>query len=149
MSLIVILAAALQMVIVILAAALLMPASAELAVRSLTMLKASARRATAPSPRRRTLGKLAAQDPVTLATAVAERYWRPLPCGGQITVLADMPLPAGLEPSDRRLGHVQLLARRQRPASAGQHLHAMHDLTRPLAVADTRARWKTTGTCSA
>ena len=38
-------------------------------------------------------------NPARLATAVAKRYWNATPCSGQITVLADMPLPAGLEPS--------------------------------------------------
>lgn len=38
-------------------------------------------------------------DPVTLAEAVAERYWRAVPCGGQVTVLADMPLVPGLDPT--------------------------------------------------
>lgn len=40
-----------------------------------------------------------APDPVTLATAVAERYWRAVPCGGQVTVLADRPLVPGLDPT--------------------------------------------------
>ncbi len=40
-----------------------------------------------------------APDPVTLATAVAERYWRAIPCGGQVTVLADRPLVPGLDPT--------------------------------------------------
>lgn len=42
---------------------------------------------------------LAGRGPVVLAVAVAERYWDAVPCDGQITVLADMPLPAGLDPT--------------------------------------------------
>ena len=41
----------------------------------------------------------ASSDPVLLATSVAERYWHAVPCGGQITVRAEAPLVAGLEPS--------------------------------------------------
>lgn len=43
--------------------------------------------------------RLAGRGPVVLAVAVAERYWGAVPCGGQMTVLADMPLPAGLDPT--------------------------------------------------
>lgn len=50
--------------------------------------RASARRVASGSP-----------DPVTLATAIAERFWRAVPCGGQVTVLADRPLFPGLDPS--------------------------------------------------
>ena len=42
---------------------------------------------------------LANLDPVALAIAVAERYWNAVPCGGQITVVADQPVPASLEPT--------------------------------------------------
>jgi Matrixin len=48
---------------------------------------------------KRTLGKLADSKPVTIATAVAKRFWGAVPCGGQIAVLADVPLPVGLEPT--------------------------------------------------
>jgi hypothetical protein len=34
-----------------------------------------------------------------LARVVAERYWGAVPCGGQVTVLSDQPLAAGLEPT--------------------------------------------------
>jgi hypothetical protein len=44
-------------------------------------------------------GKLASPDPVALATAVAERYWGEVPCGGQIAVFADRPLAPGLSPT--------------------------------------------------
>jgi Matrixin len=45
------------------------------------------------------LVKLARRGPAALATAVAERYWQAVPCGGQITVLANLPVPSGLDPS--------------------------------------------------
>ncbi len=59
---------------------------------------------TSPSPEhRRTLarsaaiGRLAASEPVRLATTLAERYWSAVPCAGQIAVRAEQPLAAGLE----------------------------------------------------
>jgi Matrixin len=42
-------------------------------------------------------GKLASRDPVALATAVAERFWGATPCGGQIAVLSERPLPPDLD----------------------------------------------------
>ena len=51
------------------------------------------------SLRQQALGKLPSRDPVVLATVVAERYWGAVPCGGQVTVLPDQPLAAGLEPT--------------------------------------------------
>jgi hypothetical protein len=41
--------------------------------------------------------KLAASDPVALATTLAERYWGAVPCAGQLTVRAQQPLATGLE----------------------------------------------------
>jgi hypothetical protein len=41
----------------------------------------------------------AGPDPVVLATAVAERFWGAVPCGGQITVHPYSPLVPGLSPS--------------------------------------------------
>jgi Matrixin len=40
-----------------------------------------------------------ASDPVALAVTVAERYWGSVPCGGQIALATDMPLPTGLDPT--------------------------------------------------
>ena len=125
---------------VVLATALLLPTSAGAHGRrprhphasSTTHRHASARRVAPEEP--------AGPDPVVLATAVAERFWGAVPCGGQITVLPYSPRGPRSEPLDRRLGHVQLLARAERPASAGRHLHAMHDLSRRLAVADAGGR---------
>jgi hypothetical protein len=51
------------------------------------------------SARRLGLSELASRDPVALAIAVAKRYWGAVPCGGQIAVLANMPLASGLDPS--------------------------------------------------
>jgi len=44
-------------------------------------------------------GELANRDPVALATAVAERFWEAVPCGGRIAVLAERPLARGLDPT--------------------------------------------------
>jgi hypothetical protein len=82
--------------IVILAAALLWPASAE-ANGDQHHASSVAHRQT--SARALALEKLASQDPVALATAVAERFWGAAPCGGEITVLANLPVPASLEPT--------------------------------------------------
>ena len=38
-------------------------------------------------------------DPVALAKTVALRFWGAVPCGGQITVLTERPLPRGLDPT--------------------------------------------------
>jgi hypothetical protein len=87
------------LLVVILAAAFFLPPSADArGERSHHPRGLSTTRHHATA-RRRTLGKLADSNPVILATTVAKRYWGAVPCGGQITVLADMPLPAGLGPS--------------------------------------------------
>lgn len=41
--------------------------------------------------------RLAARDPAGLATALAERYWGSVPCGGRLAVLTAQPLPAGTD----------------------------------------------------
>jgi hypothetical protein len=60
-------------------------------------------RAAAPhghtSLRQAAPARIAAIDPVVFATAVAERYWGAVPCGGQVSVLAAQPLVAGMEPT--------------------------------------------------
>jgi Matrixin len=48
---------------------------------------------------RSAVGPATTADPLVRALAVAERYWRAVPCGGRITVLADQPLAPGLDPS--------------------------------------------------
>jgi len=56
---------------------------------------------TATHPKRSaqqaSLEKLARRGPVALATAVAELYWHAVPCGGEITVLPNLPVPSSLE----------------------------------------------------
>ncbi len=42
------------------------------------------------------IAPVASRNPVTTATAIAERFWGATPCGGQITVAADSPLAPGL-----------------------------------------------------
>jgi Matrixin len=39
------------------------------------------------------------RDPVALAVTIAERYWGSVPCGGQITLATDMPVPSGMDPT--------------------------------------------------
>jgi matrixin len=81
-----------------LAAALLLPAAAQAHGAHTQPLRA--RQSGAPrhgSARRAALGRLAAGDPVALATTLAERFWGAVPCGGQIAVQAEQPLTAGLD----------------------------------------------------
>jgi hypothetical protein len=39
------------------------------------------------------------RDPLRTAAAIAEGYWGAIPCGGQITLIANRPLVTGLDPS--------------------------------------------------
>ena len=48
-------------------------------------------------PAARAVQHAKAPSPVSLATAVALRYWGVAPCKGQIEVLAKRPLPAGVD----------------------------------------------------
>jgi Matrixin len=75
---------------IILAAALLLPTSAD------AQRIPGHHHTPVPSA---VLARLASRNPVVRAIAVAERYWGAVPCGGQITVLDDMRVPAGLDPS--------------------------------------------------
>jgi hypothetical protein len=84
---------------VIFATALLLPASAGASGRRSAHPHASSTTHRHASARRVAPDKLAGPDPVVLATAVAERYWGAVPCGGQITVLAYNPLAPGLSPT--------------------------------------------------
>ena len=81
---------------VVLATALLLPTSAGAHGRRPRHPHASARHASA---RRVAPEEPVGPDPVVLATAVAERFWGAVPCGGQITVLPYSPLVPGLSPS--------------------------------------------------
>jgi hypothetical protein len=51
------------------------------------------------SPAQLASERLAARGPVALATAVAERYWGAVPCGGQIAVAVNQPVPAEMDPT--------------------------------------------------
>jgi hypothetical protein len=73
------------------AAALMLPATAAAHASSVGPAKVSARQLG--------LDKLAVRGPVALATAVAESYWDAVPCGGQIAVLTNLPVPSSLEPT--------------------------------------------------
>ncbi len=83
----------------VLATALLLAASAGAHARRPLHPHASSTAYQWASARRVALGKPGSRDPVTLAAAVAERYWGAVPCGGQVTVLADRPLVPGLDPT--------------------------------------------------
>lgn len=87
------------LVLALLTTALFLPTSA--GARGLrTLHRHASRTSHRQTPARRAArGKLASPDPVALATAVAERYWGAVPCGGQVAVLADSPLLPGLSPT--------------------------------------------------
>jgi Matrixin len=53
----------------------------------------------APHVQRNTRAAVGSRNPVTTAATIAEGYWAAVPCGGQIRILANSPLPAGLDPS--------------------------------------------------
>lgn len=54
--------------------------------------------ATGPRPAARsTVATARAQTPIALAAGVAGRYWGAVPCDGQIKILAQQTVPAGLE----------------------------------------------------
>jgi matrixin len=82
--------------------------------------------------------------PMSVAAAVGERYWGAVPCNGQIQVLAQRPLPTGLDPTtnawvtfDSPLGANNLAA------PAGSYSHCTISLARrrwPTA-ASMRADW--------
>ena len=80
-----------HLLIVLFATALLGP------VTAVAHASGTARRMT--PAKQLTLDKLATRGPVLLATAVAESYWNAVPCGGQVTVLTNLPVPASLEPT--------------------------------------------------
>ena len=45
------------------------------------------------------MAAVGSRNPVSTAAAIAEGYWGAVPCAGQIKILADRPLLAGLDPS--------------------------------------------------
>ncbi len=77
--------------------ALLFPAAAGATVAGAHHSHAEAAAHAKPSVRQTSLEKLARSGPVALATAVAELYWHAVPCGGQIRVLGNRPVPPSLE----------------------------------------------------
>lgn len=81
-----------------LAVALLLPASAAANASQGHHSHTSAATHAKASAERTALHRIARHGPVALATAVAERYWNAVPCGGQIAVIANLPVPASLEP---------------------------------------------------
>jgi hypothetical protein len=90
----------------------LLAAAAILAPATLAPASAAAR-----TPRRAPAARVAAKTPVLVALSVAERYWAAVPCGGQVRILANRPLPAELEATtdgwvtfDSSLGANNLLA---------------------------------------
>jgi len=82
----------------IFALALALPASAGAQAGTAHRSHAHAASHAKLSGRQAGLEQRARRGPVALATAVAETYWGAVPCGGQITVLANQPVPATLEP---------------------------------------------------
>lgn len=87
-------AAAVVLALALASAAALLPTAPALAQgrRPAPASAPTARAAARPTP----LVHLAG-TPAAVATAVAERYWRAVPCGGQITVVTQAALVAGLE----------------------------------------------------
>jgi hypothetical protein len=84
---------------IVLATALLLPASASAHGRARHHSHVIRTAHRSVSAAQQALEKLASRGPVVLATAVAERYWHAVPCDGKITVLANLPVPAVLDPS--------------------------------------------------
>jgi Matrixin len=84
---------------VMLTTALLLPSPAGAQRRRPHHPHASSTAHRQQAARRIALLTLAGRDPVLLATAVAERYWGAVPCGGQIAVLAEVPLAPELDPT--------------------------------------------------
>jgi Matrixin len=56
--------------------------------------KARSHRAAKPAR-----ASLSTRNPVTTAATIAEGYWGATPCGGQIKIVANRPLPAGMDRS--------------------------------------------------
>jgi len=88
----------------LLAVALLVPASAAAAspptvAKAPRTAHAKAHAKARPAKRAATHAApapAATRNPVTTATAIAEGYWGAVPCGGQVNVVANAPLAAGL-----------------------------------------------------
>jgi hypothetical protein len=81
--------------------------------------------------RLRAARSLIMRDPVALATTLAERYWAAVPCEGQVTVLAEQPLPADLEsPTDGWATFESSLGQNDLQAPASTYTHCTISLAR-------------------
>jgi hypothetical protein len=80
----------------LLATAMLTSASAASAASTPKSHAAPVHRAT-PVRRAAAVAPVGTRNPVTAATAIAERFWGAVPCGGQIKIVADSPLAPGLQ----------------------------------------------------
>jgi hypothetical protein len=74
------------------AGAVAQPALAGSHVKSAVKSPAGARHVRA---QRAAVDRSAARNPPALAATLAERYWKAVPCGGQVAVLAEQPPAAG------------------------------------------------------
>jgi hypothetical protein len=85
------------LIAMIFATALLTPASVEAHVGRAHSHRASTAAHRKLAAQQAAFNRIARRGPVALAVAVAERYWNAVPCGGQLLVLANLPVPAILE----------------------------------------------------
>lgn len=113
--------------------ALLIPAATDAegspATRALSSATVSRHRQSVA--RRAALAKLAARNPVVLATSLAERYWGAVPCGGQIAIHTGQPLPAGLDSTtDGWVTFDSLLGLNNLEAPASTYTHCTISLAR-------------------
>ncbi len=83
------------------AGAVAQPALAGARTKSALTSTSSARHVRAQHVRAQgaAVDRLAARTPPALAATLAERYWKAVPCGGQVTVLAAQPPTAGSDPT--------------------------------------------------
>jgi Matrixin len=85
------------LITMIFATALLAPASVEAHVGQGHSHHASTAARRKLAAQQATFNRIARRGPVALAVAVAERYWNAVPCGGQLLLLTNLPVPATLE----------------------------------------------------
>lgn len=85
----------------LLLATLLVPASAASAASRRAPQTAKTHHARSRRPARAAAtapARVNSRNPVSTATAIAERYWKAVPCARQLKVAADSPLAPGLDP---------------------------------------------------
>jgi matrixin len=110
--------------IVMLAGAVLFPASAGAHGGRTRHLHGSTTTHRHASAQRVALGEFASHNLIVRATAIAKRFWGAVPCNGQITVLANRPLPTGLEPTtDGWVTYDSSLGPNDPQAPAGTYTH--------------------------